>query len=141
MYKHILVPLENGSADGAILAHIRQLARLVGAKLTLVHVADGFAARNQAPPMNLAESDEMRRDRAYLERVRTELQSEGFDVDAVLKWGEPGDEILDEAEKRGCDLIAMSTHGHGWFGDFILGSVSSKVRHGTHIPVLLVRAT
>ncbi len=111
----------------------------VGARLTLVHVADGFMARNQER-LNLDESDEMREDRAYLERRRAELAGEGFTVDAVLACGEPTSHIVALAESKECDLIAMSTHGHRLIADMILGSVANEVRHRTEIPVLLVRA-
>ncbi len=141
MYKHILVPLENAPSDKAILTHIRPLARMTGARLTLVHVADGFMARNQQPPLNLDESEEMRRDRLYLEEKQAELAKEGFQVRAVLACGDPTSQILDTAQREGCDLIAMSTHGHRWLGDFIFGSVAESVRHRTDIPVLLVRAS
>lgn len=137
MYKHILIPLENSSADEAILVHIRPLARLTKARLTLIHVADGFMARNQH---RLGESEEMRGDRAYLQSRKDELVNEGFDVAFVLACGDPAKEILANAESMQCDLIAMSTHGHRLISDFILGSVATAVRHSTHIPVLLVRA-
>lgn len=137
MYQHILVPLENTSADDTILGHIRGLARLTGGRLTLLHVADGFMARNQN---RLGESDEMREDRAYLERRQAELASEGFEVAAILACGEPVPQIIATANKEKCDLIAMSTHGHRLLSDLILGSVASEVRHRTSIPVLLVRA-
>ncbi len=139
MYKHILVPLDNSPADEAILKHIRGLARLCGARLTLVHVADGFMARNQER-LNLDESDEMREDRAYLERQQAELDGEGFTVNAILACGEPTSHIVSIAEDQQCDLIAMSTHGHRLIADLILGSVANEVRHRTEIPVLLVRA-
>ena len=139
MYKHILIPLDNSPSDEAILKHIRGLARLCGARLTLVHVADGFMARNQER-LNLDESDEMREDRAYLERRRAELAGEGFTVNATLACGEPTGHIVSIAESEGCDLIAMSTHGHRLIADMILGSVANEVRHRTEIPVLLVRA-
>jgi nucleotide-binding universal stress UspA family protein len=140
VYKHILVPLENAPSDRAILLHIRPLAKLTGAQLTLIHVADGFMARNQKPPLNLDESEEMRIDRAYLEEKQGELVREGYSAHAILACGDPTREILDAAEKNACDLIAMSTHGHRWLGDFIFGSVAESVRHRTAIPVLLVRA-
>jgi nucleotide-binding universal stress UspA family protein len=82
----------------------------------------------------------MRRDREYLEQQERELRSEGYDINAVLAWGNPADQILAAAERDQCDLIAMSTHGHRFFSDLVLGSVSSDVRHKTRIPVLLVRA-
>ena len=141
MYKHILVPLENAPSDKAILTHIRPLAKLTGARITLIHVADGFMARNQKPPLNLDESEEMRRDRAYLEERQAELAREDFDVLAILACGDPTTQILDTAQRESCDLIAMSTHGHRWLGDLIFGSVASSVRHRTDIPVLLVRAS
>ena len=139
MYKHILIPLDNSPTDEAILHHIRGLARLTGARLTLLHVADGFMARNQER-LGLDESEEMRNDRAYLEQRRAELAAEGYDVDAVLACGEPAEHILTVAERENCDLIGMSTHGHRLFGDLLFGSVASEVRHRTDIPVLLIRA-
>ncbi len=138
MYKHILIPLENSPADEAILQHVRGLARLTGARLTLVHVADGFMARNQEQ-LGLDESVEMREDRAYLKQREDELAAEGFTVNAILACGEPADHIVAIAERDGCDLIAMSTHGHRLIGDLILGSVASEVRHRTEVPVLMVR--
>ena len=137
MYKHILVPLENTATDEVILRHIRPLAKCLQAKITLIHCADGFQARNQK---RLGESEEMRRDREYLEQQERELRSEGYDINAVLAWGNPADQILAAAERDQYDLIAMSTHGHRFFSDLVLGSVSSDVRHKTRIPVLLVRA-
>jgi nucleotide-binding universal stress UspA family protein len=139
VYQHILIPLDNSPADETILKHIRGLARLTGGRLTLLHVADGFMARNQEQ-LGLDESDEMRADRAYLEQRRAELAGEGFQVDTILACGEPSQHIIAIAGREGCDLIAMSTHGHRLIGDLILGSVASEVRHRTEIPVLLVRA-
>ena len=139
MYKLILVPLEVSGADRTILEHVRQLARHFGAKLVLVHVADGFAARHQEQ-LNLADSEEIEHDRAYLEQIRQQLAAEGFEVEAHLACGEPADEILKLAEAIGADLIAMATHGHRFVRDLLSGSVASQVRHRTDIPVLLVRA-
>ena len=137
LYSHILMPLENSAADATILAHVRRVAKFCGSKITVLHVADGFMARNQA---RLAESPEMEKDRLYLEKVCAELGAEGFDANAVLVCGEPADQILAYANQSGCDLIAMATHGHTGLSDVILGSVAAKVRHRTCIPVLLVKA-
>ncbi len=139
MYRHILIPLDNSPADEAILKHIRALARMTGGRLTLIHVADGFMARNQER-LGLDESDEMRADRAYLQQRKDELAADGFDVSTVLACGEPSDHIVAVAQREQCDLIAMSTHGHRLISDLILGSVASEVRHRTDVPVLLVRA-
>jgi nucleotide-binding universal stress UspA family protein len=139
MYHRILIPLENSEADETILDHIRPLARLTGASLLLMHVADGWVARN-FDRLNLAESEEMRDDRAYLERRAAELRAEGFEVDAVLAMGEPSDEIIRYVREHKVDLIAMSTHGHRFLGDLIHGSTADKVRHLVGVPVLLLKA-
>jgi nucleotide-binding universal stress UspA family protein len=139
MYRKILVALENSLTDEAILAHIEPLARLMGSELVLVHVADGWVARN-LNQLNLAESQEMRDDRAYLERVRARFVDGGIPAQAVLLAGEPADAIVRLAQETGADLIAMSTHGHRFLGDLIYGSTASRVRHIVQVPVLLLRA-
>jgi len=139
VYHKILVALENSQTDEAILAHIEPLARLMKSQLVLVHVADGWVARNLSQ-LNLAESEEMREDRAYLERVRARFVAVGIPAEAVLLAGEPADGIVRLARETGADLIAMSTHGHRFLGDLIYGSTASRVRHTVQIPVLLVRA-
>ncbi len=138
MYKHILIPLENSSADETILTHIRPLARIVGAKLLLVHVSDGWVARN-FNQLQLAESEEMKEDRAYLEKRVRELTGEGFSCDAVLALGEPSDEIIKLARKKNVDLIAMTTNGHRFISDILYGATVDKVRHEVEVPVLLVK--
>jgi nucleotide-binding universal stress UspA family protein len=138
MYKHILIPLENSAADETILTHIRPLARIGGAKLLLVHVADGWVARN-FNQLQLAESQEMKEDRAYLEKRVGELTGEGFSCDAVLALGEPSDEIIKLAREKNVDLIAMTTHGHRFISDILYGATVDKVRHEVEVPVLLLK--
>jgi nucleotide-binding universal stress UspA family protein len=138
MYKHILIPLENSLADDTILTHIRPLARIGGAKLLLVHVADGWVARN-FNQLQLAESEEMKQDRDYLEKRVRELAEEGFSCDAVLALGEPSDEIIKLAREKNVDLIAMTTHGHRFISDILYGATVDKVRHEVEVPVLLVK--
>lgn len=138
MYKRILVPVENSAYDDAILRHVRDLAKLTGASVLLIHVADGFAARN-ARQLKLRESEEMRLDLEYIERRAEELKRDGVEAESLLAGGEPAREIAEAAEREQCDLIAMSTHGHRWLKDLIYGSVASEVRHISRVPVLLVR--
>ena len=140
MYTRILVPLENTPYDAAILTHVRQLARATGASLLLIHVADGWAARNMAQ-LELRESEELRSDRDYLKRTADALEHDGYKVDALLAGGDPVKEIIDAAMREHCDLIAMSTHGHRFLKDVIFGSVAEGVRHRCTIPVLLVRGS
>jgi len=139
MYRKILVALENSVADASLLPHIEQLAKLMHSELLLVHVADGWVARN-FNQLKLAESEEMKSDRAYLEATAANLRKSGLDVTAVLALGDPATEILKTAEREKCELIAMTGHGHRLLGDLIFGSTIHKVRHQSFIPVLLVRA-
>lgn len=138
MYKRILVPVENSPYDVAILEHVRELAKLCGASVVLIHVADGWAARN-ANQLDLRESEEMRQDREYLERTCDDLARDGIEADSVLAGGDPSKEIVEAAAREHCDLIAMSTHGHRFVKDLLYGSVANEVRHITRVPVLLVR--
>ena len=140
MYRRILVPLEHSAYDAAILDHVRRLAHHTGASLVLMHVADGFAARHISP-LKLRESEEMRADREYLERLCDELARDGYPADCVLAGGDPAREICAAADREDCDLIAMSTHGHKFVQDFLYGSVAESVRHRSLVPVLLVRGS
>jgi nucleotide-binding universal stress UspA family protein len=139
MYKRILVAVENSSADQTILSHVRDLARLTGAELILVHVADGWAARN-FDQLNLRESEEMKADRAYLNDLQRRLNAEGFTVRTVLAKGDPATELIRAVETEAVDLIAMSTHGHRFLADLVYGATADRVRHLVRVPVLLLRA-
>jgi len=138
MYKRILVPLEHSPYDAAIIDHVRELAKFSGASLVLIHVADGWAARN-VKQLNLRESEEMRADREYLETICASLEAAGLQAECLLAGGDPSKEITAAAARENVDLIAMSTHGHRFIKDLLYGSVANEVRHSSRIPVLLVR--
>ena len=138
MYRRILVPLEHTDTDAAIVEHVRQLAKLSGGAVLLIHVADGWAARN-AHQLTLRESEEMKMDRQYLEAICDRFEADGIEIECILAGGDPSREIAAAAEREACDLIAMSTHGHRFIKDVIYGSVANEVRHLTRVPVLLVR--
>jgi manganese transport protein len=139
MYKKILVALENSPADEAIVPHVAEMAKRLGSEVLLLHVADGWVARN-FNQLKLAESEEMKTDRAYLEKIAVQFRAQGLTASTLLALGDPPKEILKAAESEKCSLIAMSSHGHRLLGDLIFGSTIHEVRHNTSIPVLLVRA-
>jgi len=139
MYRRILVAIENSPADQAIVDHVRQLAAQTGAELHLVHVADGWAARN-FDGLQLRESEEMKGDRDYLARLASDLSARGLKVSTELAMGDPADQLIRLSEERGADLLAMSTHGHRFLNDLVRGTTVNKVRHLVKIPVLLVRS-
>ena len=119
--------------------HVARLAKLCKAQVVLIHVADGWVARN-IQQLDLRESEEMKEDLAYLERVQARLRSGGVEAEAVLAAGDPAKEIGAAAEREGCDLIALATHGHKFLEDVVRGSTATALRHLTRIPVLMVRA-
>ncbi len=137
MYQTILVTLDGTATDRAIIEHIKQLAMLARSRLVLLHVADGWAARTYGPD---AVSPEIAEDTAYLEKVRSEFQSIGIPTEAELAYGEPVNEIIKWIRHKGCDLVAMSTHGHRFLADIFLGNTASRVQHSISVPVLLLRA-
>jgi len=137
MYDKILVTLDGTSTDRAIIEHVKKLAKLAHSRLVLLHVADGWAARTYGSD---AVSREIAEDTAYLSQVQAEFQSVDIPADAELAYGEPAEEIVKWIEKKGCDLVAMSTHGHRFLGDLFLGTTASRVQHRISVPVLLLRA-
>ena len=137
MYETILVTLDGTPTDRAIIEHIKQLAKLAGSRLVLLHVADGWAARTYGRD---AVSREITEDTEYLQGVRSEFQSMGIPTEAELAYGEPVSEIVKWVQQKGCDLVAMSTHGHRFLADLFLGTTASRVQHSVSVPVLLLRA-
>ncbi len=139
MYRKILVAIENSAADRTILDHVEGLAKLTGAELLLVHVADGWAARH-FDELQLRESEEIKSDRAYLDGLQHGLADRGFAVRTELAMGDPATELIRVAAEQGVDLIAMSTHGHRFLSDLLHGTTADRVRHLVKVPVLLLRA-
>ncbi|MDP9121208.1 MAG: universal stress protein [Acidobacteriota bacterium] len=137
MYQSILVTLDATKTDRAIIEHVKPLAQLTHGRVVLLHVATGWAARTFGPD---AVSPEIREDTAYLETVRAELEALGIPTDCELAYGDPAKEIVRWVREKGCDLVAMSTHGHRFWADLFLGVTASRVQHSVNVPVLLLRA-
>jgi universal stress protein A len=137
MYKTILVTLDGTPTDEAIIGHVKELAKLSHSRVVLLHVADGWAARTYGSD---AVSPEITQDTAYLKKVQAEFQAEGIPAQAELAYGDPVTEIVKWVKQKGCDLVAMSTHGHRFLADLFLGTTASRVQHSIKVPVLLLRA-
>ena len=139
MYDRILVAIEHTPADATIVEHVRRLAKLMHSRLLLVHVADGWVARNY-DQLELRESEEMRDDREYLEHLAADLEAAGIETAWRMGMGDPASELLRIAREEVVDLIAMATHGHRGIEDLVRGTTVNKVRHEAAIPVLLLKA-
>jgi manganese transport protein len=136
MYKTILMPLDGSPTDRAIIDHIKQLAKILQSRVVLFHVATSVAAQWHGPN---AGGEEVEESEAYLTKVKAEFEALGIAAEAELAFGDPVKEIVKRVEK-GCDLVAMGTHGHRLVGDLFLGSTASPVQHSVDVPVLLLRA-
>jgi nucleotide-binding universal stress UspA family protein len=137
MYKTILITVDGTPTDRAIIDHVKQLAKLSQGRVILLHVADGWAARTYGRD---AVSREIAEDTDYLKHVRSEFESSGIPAEAELAYGDPAKEIIRWVKHKGCDLVAMSTHGHRFFADLFLGTTANRVQHNVSVPVLLLRA-
>ncbi len=137
MYDTILLTLDSTPTDRVIVEHVKRLAKLAGSRVVLLHVADGWAARTYGKD---AVSPEITEDTAYLKGLREEFEKLGIPATAELAYGDPVDQIVKWVEDKGCDLVAMSTHGHRFLADLFLGTTASRVQHSISVPVLLVRA-
>ncbi|HLX12210.1 MAG TPA: universal stress protein [Bacteroidota bacterium] len=137
MYNTILVTLDGTPTDRVIIDHIKKLASIMHSRVVCLHVADGWAAREFGPD---AVSPEITEDQQYLNGVLAEFRSAGVTTEAELAYGEPSEEIVKWVQKHGCDLVAMSTHGHRFMEDLFLGATATRVRHKVSVPVLLLKA-
>ncbi len=127
MIRTVLVPLDGSKAAEAVIPYVELIASRTGAAvqlLTVVHGGDGEAKAGEA--------------QAYLDNRAVALRP--LSCSAVVKAGEEAQVILAEADTGDADLIAMSTHGRSGLMRWVLGSVATKVLHGSSRPLLLVRA-
>lgn len=136
--RKILVPLDGSPLAEEVLPQIKDLARSLDAEIILLRVA-------MIPYLPGTDPRELEQKAAagahlYLEVKRRELEAEGFRVETVVRSGEAAEEIVEQAEAFGADLIAMVTHGRSGFKRWLMGSVAEKVLHGSDVPVLVYRA-
>jgi nucleotide-binding universal stress UspA family protein len=137
MYQTILVTLDTTPTDRAIIEHVKRLAQCLGSRVVLLHVAAGAAAKWHGPR---AGGEEVEKGQSYLDQVAAEFEAAGVPAKAELAYGDPATQIVNWVVANGCDLVAMSTHGHRWLGDLLLGTTATDVQHRLRVPVLLLRA-
>ena len=139
MYKTILVTLEATATDRAIIEHVKKLAKFMNSRVVLLHVATSAVAQWHGPN---AAGEEVEEGQAYLDKVKAEFEAAGITAEAELAYGTPpARQIIKWVQENGCDLVAMSTHGHRLLSDLLLGTTACEVRHSLNVPVLLLKAT
>lgn len=138
--KHILVPLDGSSLSEAALPVAKDLAAVLGARLTLVRVV-GWAAQTypySLPDAYIPQIDEELEAgaKAYLGRMQSEIK--GVPVDAFVVRGVVADGLMGVCEKEGADLVVMTTHARSGLARVALGSTADRMLQGK-APVLLIR--
>lgn len=132
----VLYPTDFSDTAELAFEWVKRLASSGASRVTLLHV--------QAPGRRQSSSwreEHDRIDAARLSRLAAELrQTASLPVEAVLREGDPAEEILRAAGEKGATLIVMGTQGHGLVHEVFLGSVSHHVLRHAPVPVLLLPA-
>jgi nucleotide-binding universal stress UspA family protein len=141
MAKRILIPVGPSESADAGIPLVADLARSNGAivRLLTVYPVPRLEAGRAGIPYADRDIDRLRR--AGLRRLDSvAARLEGVPVERVVRFGEPVEEILIEAEVFGADLIALST-GHGvWRSKFLGRGIADRVFRRAVVPVLLLRS-
>ena len=127
----VLVPLDGSRVAESVLDALPLLGT-TGWQIVLLHVREAPARRIEA---EVPGDDPM----AYLAQVAQRLTSAGYTVDTVVADGRPEHVIVDVAEQRAVDLIAMVTHGWSGLRDVVMGSTAEHVLAHAPVPVLIRR--
>lgn len=145
MYKKILVPLDGSDLAECALSHVKSLVEegSVG-EVTLLNIVwfelPRIGEYPQRIDINAIREPLFVASKKYLAEVESRLSSKGIKVKTEsLEASRPADAIMDYAQKKGMELIVMSTHGYTGLKKLMLGSVASAVLNGSHVPVLLIR--
>lgn len=145
MYERILVPLDGSKVAEAVLPSVAWLARGLGAQVTLLNVAEPLHRQGGVHPIrrfrlaniNILEETAETEQKVYLHGVVKWLGKRRVAATPVVVTGDASREIVDQAEKYGCDLVAMSTRGRSGLGRTVLGSVTDAVIRSSRLPILV----
>ena len=149
MYKHILLPVDGSELSRMTEKECIAFAKATGAKVTAIHVVSHFYlhVRPYVMPKSIFTKIEKEHEeeaseiaKKMISEIEARSKAEGVRCDGLVVVGDhPYEEIISNAEKRGCDLIMMASHGHKGLNAVLLGSETVKVLTHSKIPVLVVR--
>ena len=141
MINHILVPLDGSTLAECVLPHVKALAPVTNARVTLIYVLEHPDNRNGSPPIDpLGWHMQKQEAQKYLEEKVEQLQKDGLEVTLVSIEGKAAESIIDYARANDVDLIALSTHGRTGLSGWNVSSVVQKVLLRAYRSILLVRA-
>jgi len=146
MYRHILIPTDGSEFAQKAIPQALELAKKIGAKVTAIVVEHSFDVYNVPESKMYSMTKEYA---AYAKHIKEHASKVLDDVAQAAKdagvacnamqvvHDHPYEAIIKTAEKEGCDLIVMTSHGRSGISGLVLGSVTTKVLTHTKIPVLV----
>lgn len=141
MINHILVPLDGSELAECVIPHVKAIAPMTHARVTLLHVLERNQSRagiNLIDPLGWhMQKQEFQ---AYLDRVAAQLQTLELDVEHVILEGNAAETIIEFARTNNVDLIALSSHGRTGLSEWNVSSVVQKILLRSYKSILLARA-
>ena len=145
MFTHILIATDGTELSNKAVLEGVALAKLLGAKLTAIHVSEPWTSAVSgewalAFPVKEYEEVSAANAKRILNRVADEATRAGLSCETMhVRDRFAADGIVEAAEARGCDLIVMASHGRRGFARFLLGSEASRVLTQSAVPVLIIK--
>lgn len=144
MYKRILMPTDGSACADQAMEHGLELARLMNAEVTFLHVLENPLTSGYATPETLPYSAQLYQDlkdaaNQILERASERAESLGVKSSTKLVENRDPVQAIHEAEE-GHDAVVMGTHGRRGFNRWMFGSVAEGALRRSRKPFLLVRA-
>ncbi len=140
--KKILCPVDFSEYSDEVVEYAGFLAKLLKARVVLIHVLDGLQGLDQFQILSLTPEEIARKMES---EARDELEvmmediAKGVKAETVLRWGKPFVEIIREIKEKKIDLVVMGSHGRTGIPHLLIGSTAERVVRKSPCPVLVVR--
>jgi nucleotide-binding universal stress UspA family protein len=143
--RRILLTLDGSQFSEAIIPYVEKLAKVTGSEVTLLRVVEpaklpqlaAYAGREKYEKDFI---DKLKKEaKRYLDKKKAALARKGIKVNSALLEGNADETILQYAEDKSVNLIALTTHGFSGITKWAYGSVASRIIEGSSKPTLLVR--
>jgi nucleotide-binding universal stress UspA family protein len=142
MINHILVPLDGSALAECVLPHVKAIAPVTNARITLLRVLQPAQNGRDTPVVDPVEWHLQKQNaEKYMERVVGRLNESGIlGVESVILEGNPAGVVIDFARSNNVDLIVLSTHGRSGLSGWNVSGVVQKILLRSYKSTLLVRA-
>jgi manganese transport protein len=134
--RHVGLALERASGDAEMISAALALLRSLDARVTLIHIVETPGTSVYGEESQSLHGTE---DESYIEDLAREIEEHDLEVDTLLRFGSPAEELIKAVEEAEIDMLVLGSHGHRGLGDIIFGQTVHSVRHAVKIPVLVVR--